>query len=46
MNYIDKNLRKINQDKMIGIIFYKQYNRYVIKYCSDDRIIARVYEFV
>ena len=44
MNYIDKNLRKINQEKTIGIIICKQDNKYVIKYCSDDRIIAREYE--
>jgi len=46
MNCIDENLRKINQDKTIGIIIRKQDNRYVIKYCSDDRIIAREYELV
>jgi hypothetical protein len=46
MNYIDENLRKYNQDKTIGIIICKQNNQYVIKYCSDDRIIAREYELV
>ena len=46
MNYIDKNLRKFNQDKTIGIIICKQDNKYVIKYCSDDRIIAREYKLV
>ncbi|MDD2504707.1 MAG: PDDEXK nuclease domain-containing protein [Bacilli bacterium] len=46
MNYIDENLRKINQDKTIGIIICKQDKKYVIKYCSDDRIIAREYELV
>ena len=46
MNNIDENLRKINQDKTIGIIICKQDNKYVIKYCSDDRIIAREYELV
>ena len=46
MNYIDDNLKKINQDKTIGIIICKQDNNYVIKYCSDDRIIAREYELV
>ena len=46
MNYIDKNLRKINQDKTIGIIICKQDNKFVIKYCSDSRIIARTYELV
>jgi len=46
MNYIDENLRKFGQDKTIGIIICKQNNQYVIKYCSDDRIIAREYELV
>ena len=46
MNYIDENLKKFNQDKTIGIIICKQNNKYVIKYCSDDRIIAREYELV
>jgi len=46
MNYIDENLRKINQDKTIGIIICKQDKKYVIKYCSDDRIISREYELV
>ncbi|MBQ7140975.1 MAG: DUF1016 family protein [Bacilli bacterium] len=46
MNYIDENLKKITQDKTIGIIICKQDNKYVIKYCSDDRIISRVYELV
>jgi len=46
MNYIDENLKKFNQDKTIGIIICKQDNKYIIKYCSDDRIIAREYELV
>ena len=46
MNYIDKNLKNINQDKIIGIIICKKENKYVIEYCSDDRIISREYELV
>ena len=46
MNYIDKNLKNINQDKTIGIIICKKENKYVIEYCSDDRIISREYELV
>ena len=34
------------QDKTIGIIICKQDNKYVIKYCSDDRIIVREYELI
>ena len=46
MNYIDKNLKSINQNKTIGIIICKKENKYVIEYCSDDRIIAREYELI
>jgi RecB family endonuclease NucS len=46
MNYIDENVRRINQDKTIGIIICKQDNKYVIRYCSDKRIIAREYELI
>ena len=44
MNYIDKNVKTIEENDTVGIIICKQDNEYVIKYCSDDRIIARVYE--
>ena len=46
MNYIDTNLKKVNQDKTIGIIICKKDNKYVIEYCSDSKIIAREYELV
>ena len=38
MNYIDKNLRKINQDKTIGIIVCKRENEFIMEYVSDNRI--------
>ena len=46
MNYIDNNLRSINQDKTIGIIICKRNNKYVIEYCSDRRIISREYKLI
>ena len=46
MNYIDKNIKKISQDKTIGIIICRKNNKYVIEYCSDNRIISREYELV
>ena len=46
MNYIDNNLKKINQNKTIGIIICKKDNKYVIEYCSDNRIISREYKIV
>ena len=38
MNYIDKNIRSLDQDKTIGIIICKKGNDFVMEYCSDDRI--------
>ena len=46
MNYIDKNLKKSNQDKTIGIIICKKDNEYIIEYCSDKRIISREFELI
>ena len=46
MNYIDQNIRNINQYIMIGIIICRENDEYVIKYCSDNRIITREYEVV
>ena len=46
MNYIDKNIKTIEENDTVGIIICKHNNEYVIKYCSDDRIIAREYELV
>ena len=44
MNYIDRNLREINQDKTIGIIICKKDNKFIMEYCSDSRILAREYQ--
>ena len=46
MNYIDNNLKRITNDKTIGIIICKRDNRYIIEYCSDKRIISREYELL
>jgi len=46
MNHIDRNLRKITQDKTIGIIICKKNNKYIIEYCSDKRIISKEYELI
>lgn len=43
MNYIDNNIKTVNENNTVGIIICKYNNEYVIKYCSDDRIISREY---
>ena len=43
MNYIDKNLKKQMQDKTIGIILCRKDNKFIMEYCSDERIKVREY---
>jgi len=46
MNYIDNNVKKINHEKTIGIIICKKDNKYILKYCSDTRILSKKYSLV
>ena len=46
MNYIDKYVKSINQDKTIGIIVCKKDDKYLIEYSSDKRIRITTYELV
>ena len=46
MNYIDKNIKNINQDKTIGIIICKKDNQFIMEYCSDERIYKTTYELI
>ena len=46
MNYIDKNIKTNEENETIGIIICKRDNKYIIEYCSDDRIISREYLLV
>ena len=46
MNYIDKNLREITQDKTIGINICKKNNKFIMEYCSDKRILSKEYQLI
>ena len=46
MNFIDKNLRTINQGPTIGIIVCKKKNGYLFKYVTNKKIYEREYELV
>ena len=46
MNYIDKNVKEEHNNNTMGIIICKRENRFVIEYCSDERIAVREYELV
>ena len=46
MNYIDKNVKKISNYNTMGILICKRENKFVIEYCSDERIAVREYELM
>lgn len=43
MNYVNKNIKSIYEDKTIGIIIVKKDNKFVMEYCSDERIYRATY---
>ena len=46
MNYIDKNIKQVINNNTMGILICKRENKFVIEYCSDERIAVREYELV
>ena len=46
MNYIDKNIKTINQNQTIGIIICRKDNKFVLEYCSDKRILSKEYKLI
>lgn len=43
MNYVNKNIKSIYEDKTIGIIIVKKDNKFAMEYCSDERIYRATY---
>ena len=46
MNFIDKNLRTVNQGPTIGIIVCKKKNGYLFKFVTNENIYEREYKLV
>ena len=44
INYIDKNVKELFNDKTVGVVICKRENRYVLEYCSDNRIFTTTYK--
>ncbi|MGN1267929.1 MAG: PDDEXK nuclease domain-containing protein [Candidatus Aphodocola sp.] len=46
MNYIDKNIRTINQEPTIGIIICKKGNEFIMQYVIENNIYETNYEMI
>ncbi len=41
-----KEYERLDEDKTIGIIIVKKDNKFIMEYCSDNRILTREYELL
>ena len=46
MNYLDRHVWKNNHDKTVEIIIAKKDNKFVMEYCSSNKILRTTYELV
>jgi len=46
MNYVDKNIKTFEENKTVGIIIVKKNDKYIMEYCSDERILTREYNII
>ena len=46
INYVDKNIKELFNDKTVGVVICKKENRFIMEYCSDDKIFTTTYKVV
>ena len=44
INYVDRHIKKPFHDKTIGIVIVKKEDKFVMEYCTDNRIFTTTYE--
>ena len=44
MNYVDKNIKETFNENTVGIIICKKEDKYVLEYCSDNKIFTTIYK--
>lgn len=46
INYVNRNIKTVEENDTVGIIICKKNNKFVIDYCSDKRILSREYKLI
>ncbi len=46
MGYVDKNIKEPFNENTVGVVICKKENKYVMEYCSDERIFTTIYKLV
>ncbi len=44
INYIDKNIKELFNDKTVGVVICKRENRYVLEYCTNPKLFTTTYK--
>ena len=44
INYVDKYIKGIYNEKSVGIVICGKEDKYVLEFCSDNRIFTTTYE--
>ena len=44
INFVDKNIKELFNDKTVGVVICKRENKYVLEYCSDNKIFTTTYK--
>ena len=44
INYVDKNIKELFNDKTVGVIICKKENKFVIEYCTNPKIFTTTYK--
>ena len=46
INYVDKHIKEIHNEKTVGVIICKKENKYVMEYCTNPNIFVSTYQTI
>ena len=46
INYVDKHIKEVFNDKTVGVIICRKENKFIMEYCTDDKIFSAEYKIV
>ena len=44
INYVDKHIKEVFNDKTVGVIICRKENKFIMEYCTDDKIFSGEYK--
>ena len=44
INYVDKHIKEVFNDKTVGVIICRKENKFIMEYCTDDKIFSAEYK--